>query len=509
MKRFYPILCLFFFILLFIYAFLHTWEYDEAWTWLSVKNESFGDLALYRHFNIANNHVLNSLWFKFMQIIGCRHVIFYRMASLLSYILYCYFLWKAITWKTAFASATADWWLILFFLPPIMVYFALGRGYAMATTFFTGSLYYMKAWLDEKRTSDYWKFFCCGVISSLSIVSFLFPFLAMLIYIFFSSGGKVFSIRNILSAALTLPLLVYIYYVGRIILLNDKIINGTDHLFVNGMYSTFFGFLGIYDFIFPSPELLEHINLVLISRILVPLSLVPVIWIMVRKRKARAFPELTLLVLITLMLFGAHLILKAKYPSDRSVIYFLYLLYIPIILYIIREKNVRKTGIPGNVARFPEKSNVCPSDNKPPARSDNRFFKLHYFVVLFFSVINFAGFFYALTRPDFYRVMAAKPARTYVILSDLQNYPDEVYNELYFDGRLQIHDIARSFETDWNKVDSTIASALKEGAADYLLVQRSTWLRDQPMFAGRPAQKLLTSSFKEVYLIPLRGPQVR
>jgi hypothetical protein len=268
-----------------------------------------------------------------------------------------------------------------------------------------------------------------------------------------------------------LPLLGYIYYVGRIILLNDKIINGTDHLFINGMYSTFFGFLGIYDFIFPSPELLEHFNLVLISKILVPLSFVPVFWIMVRKRKARAFPELTLLLLITLMLLGAHLVLKAKYPSDRSVIYFLYLLYIPIILYIIREKN--------------------------------KFFKLHYFVVLFFSLVNFAGFFYALIRPDFYRVMAAKPARTYTIISDLQNYPDEVYNELYFDGRLQVHYIATSFETDWDKVDRSIASALKEGTADYLLVQRSTWLRDQSLFAGRPAQKLLTSSFKEVYLIPL------
>jgi len=477
MKRIYPFLCIFFFILLFIYAFLHTWEYDEAWTWLSVKNESFGDLVLYRHFNIANNHILNSVWFKLMQVIGCRHVIFYRMASLLSYIPYCYFLWKAITWKTPFVSARACWWLILFFLPPIMIYFTLGRGYAMATAFFAGSLYYMKAWLDEKRTPDYWKFFCCGVISSLSIVSFLFPFLAMLIYIFFSSGKKVFSARNIISAVLALPLLGYIYYVGKIILLNDKIINGTDHLFVNGMYSTFFGFLGVYDFIFPSPQLLEHFNLVLISKILVPLSFAPVLWIMLRKRKARAFPELTLLVLITLMLFGAHLVLKAKYPSDRSVIYFLYLLYIPIILYIIREKN--------------------------------KFFKLHYFVVLFFSLVNLGGYFYALIRPDFYRVMAAKPVRTYVILSDLQNYPDEVYNELYFDGRLQVHDIATSFETDWNKVDSTIAAALKEGAADYLLVQRSTWLRDQSLFAGRPAQRLLTSSFKEVYLIPLSGPQVR
>jgi len=33
-------------------------------------------------------------------------------------------------------------------------------------------------------------------------------------------------------------------------------------------------------------------------------------------------------------------------------------------------RNVRKTGSPGKITRFPESSNVCPSDNEPPARSD-------------------------------------------------------------------------------------------------------------------------------------------
>jgi len=33
--------------------------------------------------------------------------------------------------------------------------------------------------------------------------------------------------------------------------------------------------------------------------------------------------------------------------------------------------NIQKTGLRGNIARFPETSNVCPSDNEPPARSDS------------------------------------------------------------------------------------------------------------------------------------------
>jgi hypothetical protein len=219
--------------------------------------------------------------------------------------------------------------------------------------------------------------------------------------------------------------------------------------------------------------MLARLNLVMISKVLVPLSLLPVIWIMLRRRSARSFPELTILVITTCMFLASHLLLKAKYPSDRSVIYILYLLYIPVILYIVKERN--------------------------------KFFKLHYFIILAFSLINFYSFTYALTRPELYAVMKAKPVRSYTILSDWPNWGDDVYNELYFDGRLHFEYIAKSFEMDWDKVDQTIQSALKDRRADYLLVQRSTWLRDQHLFEGLPVQKLLSSSYKEVYLIQLKG----
>ena len=35
----------------------------------------------------------------------------------------------------------------------------------------------------------------------------------------------------------------------------------------------------------------------------------------------------------------------------------------------VRNSNVQKMSFQGNIARFLEKSNVCPGDNEPPARS--------------------------------------------------------------------------------------------------------------------------------------------
>ncbi len=474
MKRNYTILSILFFCLLLIYAYFHTWEYDEAWTYLSVKHESFFDLLTYAHFNIANNHLINSFWFKLMQMGGASNVIFYRAASLASFWIYSYFLYKAVTYKADLWQPLSDWWLLLFFLPPIMIYFAIGRGYGLATALFIGSLYYMKVWLEEQRQADYWKCFFLGALSCLSIVSFLFPFAAMLIYMLFLSGDKLFSRKNIISAFLLLPLVLYIYYVGKTIILHDKIINGTDHLVVNGMYSTFVGALGIYDFVFPSPDLLARINLVTISRILIWASFLPVLWIMLRKRRAR-YPELTLLLIMTGLFVVLHLVLKAKYPSDRSVIYILYLLYIPIVLYIVGYKD--------------------------------KFFKLHYFTVLLFSLINFFSFFYDLTRPELYSVLKEKPVKQYTIVSDWPNWGDDVYNELYFGGRLHIRYVAKSFETDWPAADLRIKTAMQNPGTDYLLLQRSTWLRDHQWFDTLyPVQKVYSSAAKELYLIQIKKP---
>ena len=472
MKRVYPLLSLFFFMILFCFAYFHTWEVDEAWTYLSVKNESFSAILAYAHFNIANNHLLNSFWFKVMQLASAHNVIFFRLASLVSFLCYSYFLYRIVTYKTTFWSSVSDWWLVFFFLPPIMVYFTLGRGYGLATTAFLGALYYMKVWLDEKHEPDYWKFFFLACLSSLSIVSFLFPFLAMLIYIAVRTADPLFSKRNMITAILLLPLIGYIYYVGKVILLHDKIINGTDHLFINGMYATFAGALSIYDFCFPFPDLVTRFWLVPISKALVILTFLPVAWIIVRKRQARAYMELSILLFFTVLLFITHLILKAKYPSDRSIIYVLYLLYIPVISYIVRYRD--------------------------------KYFKLHYFTILLFSIINFCSYFYSLSRPELYATLAKEPARTYAIISDWPNQGDQVYSDLYFDGRLHFSYIAKSFETDWTQVDQKIKTILRDHSADFLLLQRSSWLRDQSLLAAWPAQKLFSSSYKELYLIRLR-----
>jgi hypothetical protein len=409
-----------------------------------------------------------------MQSAGFRNLIFYRMDSLISFLLYAWFLYKGITYKAPFWRPRSDWWLALFFLPPVMLYFASGRGYGMAIAFFIGALYYMQVWLQEKKQSAYWKFFLLGALSSLSIISFLFVFLAMLIYILFRSGEKLFSKINIITAIILLPLLLYIYYVGKTILLHDKIINGTDNLILNGMYSTFAATLGLYDFIVPVHDLPAKIDIFMISKILVIVSFLPVAWIMIRRRRAK-YPDLTILLIMTLLFLLSHLLLKAKYPSDRSALYIFYLLYIPVVLYIVQYRD--------------------------------KFFKLHYFILLFFSLINGFSFFYVLSRPDIYQVLQEQPAQPYTIVSDWPNWGDDVSNELYFGGRLHFQYIAKSFEDRWDLADERLKTALQQPGEDFFLLQRSTWLRDRQLFgSGYQARPVISSSGKELYFIQKKRP---
>jgi hypothetical protein len=454
------------FLLSLYYAWARIWDYDEGWTFVSVKNESITDLLAYKHFNIANNHLLNSLWFKMMQLAGCKNVLCYRGLSLLSFFPYAYFLYRATAYQ---ATGRVEKWLPLFFLPPVIVYFAAGRGYALAITAFCGALYYLQACIDDQKAASYWKFILCGAISSLAIVSFFYPFAAMLVYLYVGKFRKrLFTPQSIASGILLLGLACYIYHIGKTILLNDKIINGTENLFANGMYSTFFGTLSLYD-LTPWPDAYARLHLDLVTKILVIVTFLPVGAILLWKY-LRKYITIALVLLTTLLFLLGHLLVHAKYPSDRSALYLLYLIYIPVILVI--------------------------------AGTGNRLFRIHYYTAFLFCFLNFAGFFYELSRPNIYSVFAKMPPTRLTIYSDWPNWADDVYSELSFNGQITFHYLAKSFDTDIPLVDQKIKAALTDPQADLLLLQKSAYIRNKDLFQqGFTIQPVLSSGIKELYLI--------
>src|SRR6185437_13657644 len=453
------------FLFLCWYAYARVWDYDEGWSYASVKTETLLDLLTYRHFNIANNHLLNSLWFRLMQVSGARHVFFFRGLSLLSFFPFAYFLYRAATYQ---ADVQPGAWFALFFLPPVLVYFASGRGYALAIAAFCGALYYLQVAIDNKPAA-WWKFMLCGFISSLAIVSFFYPFAAMLIYFYACTGFRnLFTTRNILSAILLLLLTAYIYYIGKTILLHDKIINGTENLVFNGMFSTFFGTFSLYD-LTPWPHSYARLRLDFITKIIVMVSFLPVGVVLLWKH-LRRYLGLVLVLIASALFVVAHIALHAKYPSDRSVLYLLYLIYIPVVLVI--------------------------------AATRNKFFILHYAIIFFLCTLNLAGFIYETNRPDVYSTLAAQPDKSITVYSDWQNWGDEATSDLRFHNRITFHYIARSFETDLARVDQEVKAATRNPRVDYILLQESGFLRNSSLFTHDfIVTPVLSSGFKQLYLI--------
>ena len=121
---------------LLLMAYRAEWQYDEAWTYMGIANSSCKDIVTYTSFNLANNHVFNSLYFHWLQGMGAKAEIIYRIVSLLSYIVYCLFLYRLLEQQNPGGRSRSS---VVLLLLPYMGFFALGRGYAPALAGFTAA----------------------------------------------------------------------------------------------------------------------------------------------------------------------------------------------------------------------------------------------------------------------------------------------------------------------------------------------------------------------------------
>lgn len=305
------------FALLLISAVFAEWQYDEAWTYQKIEGLSVYDIVSYK-FNIANNHVLNSLYFYLLQYIGAIHPFFYRLISLAAFWVYWIFLNKLMPAKqdsTQFRFAD----VLLLLLMPYMPYFAQGRGYAVAIASFTASLYYYKSYAANKSLRDVYYFMLSGSIASLAIFSFSIPFMAMLgLFVLRQYKSIIAEKRIILAFALAVPVLAYVYTMGKVINTADAHIIGTNWLFKNGMFSGMISYMCLADwlplFVFKVVKLLYLGTLML------------AIGMMVYRRKVQ--DEVLIFVFSVFVMIGLHYLFNAKYPMYRGVSYLIILLYL-------------------------------------------------------------------------------------------------------------------------------------------------------------------------------------
>lgn len=309
-------------------------NYDEGWTYLQAPPQTWSDLIHYRNYRWANNHILNSSFFKIIQTIGLTDVFYYRLLSLLSFVLF----WWANLAICKQLNLKPYLFVGLVCLAPYVGFFFLGRGYALALASLAISLRYLL-----KENSDSWKdnliFISALIVGSLSVFSFIYASLAMFgIWTLRRIKQKGTLASLIIATFAYAPVVLYVFIQGQKVVQFDPNIPASNSLLKDGTISSLIGWQAGQNLPFIQIEspLFLYLRLLVIGGLGLTM-LFYLKWLFLNSWKIdRAEKALTLT--IACICFGlvcSNVFLDSPYPLGRGAAYLSYLglVFLGIVLH--------------------------------------------------------------------------------------------------------------------------------------------------------------------------------
>lgn len=327
---------LFFLIAFILFACCSDWIYDETTSYNGVLNNSFWELLNYSKFKLANNHLINSLYFSGLQHIGFTDAVYYRLFSLVGFLLF--FIANLRVLKLLKIN---NFYVIVLIIAPYLFYFTYGRGYALAIGCFAMSVLYLLKYSKDQLVKYEYLIVLFGVISSLSVFSFLYGFLSVLIVFGIFKIKHLKSIHTFLLGFIVLALLLYIYKVGKIVNASDPSIIGISSfsLYKYGTISSIFSDFSYRDYLvnlfFNNAHLFRIIPF---FKLLITLCIIiPMFYIRKINFKKIDLTDIKnilglLIVLPFLIMIAAHIFTNALYPLTRAVFYLHYIILLFILV---------------------------------------------------------------------------------------------------------------------------------------------------------------------------------
>lgn len=327
------------------------WRFDEVWSFREVSHYTSRQIIDYEPYVNSNNHVLNSLQMRFFCLLGLKNVFFFRIVSLISLVIYSVYYTKIINFlrqdnnegKTKTESVIFSG--LFPFILPCFLYFAMARGHSIALAAGVVSFYYFLRFNRQQHLVHFILFAFWGLVSSISIFTFIYSFGAMLLYMVVVNFTYLRT--NILTVKYGATLMVftviftfvawYIYDNGKIINVNSnaeaKII---DTFFKNGFLSSVISYLSFQDF------LLFPLWIFKILRVAMSASLIATLFLYYKNRKLAGLTVSHILAgILLLVIILAKVVLHANYPFMRSVPMLLFFFYLPLLMYSPQRKAER------------------------------------------------------------------------------------------------------------------------------------------------------------------------
>jgi hypothetical protein len=327
----------FFFLIAFVFfACYNDWIYDETTSYNGVLNNSFWQLLTYSKFKLANSHLINSFYFSLLQHGHITDVVYYRLLSLVGFLLF--FIANSRILKLLKIN---NFYIIFLTVAPYFFYFTYGRGYSLAIGCFAMSLFYLLKYSKDQQVKYEYLIVFFGIVSSLSIFSFLYGFLSILIVFGIFKIKHLKSIHTFLLSFFVIALLLYIFKVGKIVNASDPSIIGINSfsLYKYGTVSSIFSDFSYRDY--PTNLFFndgKHILIITYFKLLITLCIIiPIFY--VRKINFRRIDPTnikTILVLLIVLPFlfmaAAHIFANALYPLTRAVFYLHYVILLFVLV---------------------------------------------------------------------------------------------------------------------------------------------------------------------------------
>ena len=350
MKYFRYSAVIFFAVSLLLAVYRHLYI-DELFSYQGVLNTTTSEILQYARVKTANNQLINSMYMHFMMAAGIRKLIFFRLLSLSSFVLFAVYYHKYLrrhSGDMAGGNSSNTFYLIICVLPfmlPYYTFFSLARGYALAIGSLMAAFYYFSKTDEDHSLQDSVLFTLFGLIAALSVFSFIYPFAAMLLLMAFKNHKKIIdtsrSAADFICQLILLLLIVavtyYIYDKGKIITINDAGIAGGNKLLKDGMLSSLFSFMAFQDV--TTKSIIPSVLFFVILKYAIMLTLIPTLIIFYRKRKMPLAHKV--LIAAVVLIIASHVVLHAMYPFGRAICYLPLLLYVPLITTYIANKKER------------------------------------------------------------------------------------------------------------------------------------------------------------------------
>lgn len=328
-------------VLLLIYSVLRatslSFTIDESISYIVFVPLKFMDIVSFK-IAIANNHMINTLFMKYISVLFGSNELLLRLPSILSHLVYIVFSYKIIK-KIASPVILLAGFLLLNLNPYLLDFFSLARGYAMAVSFTVVSVYFLLNYIEySKLKSITWSFIFAvlAVLSNFTLLIFFISLIAVVNIHWLVSQSHInineLIKRNIPVFICSIVLIVIMFEPIRKLIKFKEFYDGGTISFWSDTVGSLIS-ASLYGQSYRLATLLFLKNVIAVCSLILVTTFVYHLYI----KKLKIFLDkvsitILLLLISCLVPIAQHLLLKSYFPINRMALVYIPLFFIPIIL---------------------------------------------------------------------------------------------------------------------------------------------------------------------------------